>query len=420
MSKLFQRTCSILFLLSCATVHSMVLDNRYFPLIPYPYVSVEDRDSHAAIRAFASTASVGFGRRLDGEVGIPEILNIRVTDQQVNPFFYNQRDIARALRTLGKPDHLDPVFVESGHDFPWRIGGKLQSQGMAFSYHQQILHWFSLGFNAMFMHVESTHDFIFTGDNFSAIEKEDLERSRRLMHKELGLSGDHVDNTGMGDIDFYVRFGKKWEYEYKFRKIDAGLRLGVLIPAGRDRQVCEPASVPFGGEGHWGIYVTGDAEFELKEDYTFGLFFRLSNRFAKTKIHRMPIRNEPFIFGGLVGEARVNPGVTLVVSPYVVAENLREGMGARIQYTYIHHVKDSWTDKRCDQSIRARVENIENVSSWTSSYITLNVFYDFGKVKSERSMQPIAQFNWDIPLSFGGAAGATKTHKVSLGLEWSF
>ena len=64
----------------------------------------------------------------------------------------------------------------------------------------------------------------------------------------------------------------------------------MIIPTGVKRNIDKPASVPFGGNGYWGAYISGDAEFEVKEDWKIGLLLRMSKRFSQTVLNvcRLP------------------------------------------------------------------------------------------------------------------------------------
>ena len=51
-------------------------------------------------------------------------------------------------------------------------------------------------------------------------------------------------------------------------------------------------------------------------------------------------RNEPSLYGAVKGSLQVDPGWTFVFNPYVTFEGLREGFGAKAQYTLISHLRD--------------------------------------------------------------------------------
>jgi uncharacterized membrane protein (UPF0136 family) len=134
----------------------------------------------------------------------------------------------------------------------------------------------------------------------------------------------------------------------------------------------------------------------------------------------MPINKEPYVFGGVVGPARVNPGVTFAFSSYLSFENLRKGLGARVQYTAEVHACDSWTDMRTNKTVPVNLVNVIELSGWAADYMTLNVFYDFGKVKVKRGFDPIVTFAWDIPVSLLVGRSVVRMNKISLGVEFNF
>ncbi|GAI85308.1 unnamed protein product, partial [marine sediment metagenome] len=100
-----------------------------------------------------------------------------------------------------------------------------------------------------------------------------LDEIRRQMFDDLSLDAQATDRASVGDVDLYFRVGNAWDYTLKFKRVDAGLRVGVLLPAATRRNLNSPASVPFGGKSHYGVYVAGDVELELKDDIKVGLFF---------------------------------------------------------------------------------------------------------------------------------------------------
>src|SRR3990167_3949314 len=395
---------------SCA----MVFDNQFFPLLQKPFVTVEGRFSHFAPSFFVTTASSAFGKN-EEEIGLPEIYG--TLDQQQNVFDLGV--LAKAIDTAQKPN---PIADLIGAKIPYKLDGKIQAQGLAFAYRQSLYKdIIAVGVDFFFMRVNSRQDFFLNKNNASAsitdLGERELDEARRKAFDTLCLLKNCSDQVGIGDVDAYFRIGKVWDYTLKFKKIDAGLRGGILIPSGQERELNSPASVPFGGDGHWGVYGAIDAEFELKEDMKAGFLVRVSKRFANTRTRRVTVEGEPYIFGALIDSFEVNPGPTFVFSPYVALEHIRKGLGARINYTLTKHFKDTWTDKRNKPSdnkklVPVKLSEIEALSSWGSDYFTLNVFYDFGKVKVKRQFEPIVMVAWDIPSMIFVSERIPKTHKV--------
>lgn len=406
------------------TVQAMVFDNRYFPLIQYPWITVPCRESHASGDFFITTASRA-ADIAERDIGIWAL---------TGPF--DQAQLAFSMQTVGLFNPLPPDFVNG--ELPWIMHGKLQTQGFAFWYVQELGACFSAGILGLIMRSNSTIDFKFDIANASSkvgITDDSqiffLDDIRRQMLAELNLSCNHVHQHGFGDLEAYVRWSGYRAYSFKLRNIEYGLRIGLLIPTGVKRNIFEPASVPFGGNGHWGLYVSGDTEFEVKEDWKVGVLLRLSKRFTRTSIQRMPLfvlppngktesSSEPQIFGVITGPAQVDPGFTQVFAMYGQWEGLREGFGVRLQYTLINHDKDTWTDKRVDKTDKVNIKSIENHSRWASEYVTLTGFYDFDKTAQERGHKPIVRASWDIPFTLLVAHRFVKSFKISLGLEFNF
>lgn len=394
-------------------VRAMVFDNRYFPLLQYPYISVPGRESHLTGDLYVTTASNAVDDR-DRAIGIAELSG---------PF--DQAQLGYSMVLAGYPNLLSPLLMDG--TLPWLLRGKLQTQGFALSYRQYIGCGFSVGLLGLVMRSNSYIDFIFNPPSSSSLTatftESDiiaLDNTRLQMLAELGLSCNHVQQAGLGDIEAYLRWNKRHDYYLKFRSLEYALRLGCLIPTGVKKNINEPASVPFGGNGYWGIYASIDGEFELKEDWKVGTLVRVSKRFARTSNQRMPVDNEPQIFGAVVGEAKVNPGFTEIFCLYGQIEGLREGFGLRLQYSLVNHNDDDWTDERADKTIPVNLKPVNQLSGWASEYITLSAFYDFEKTASGCGYKPIVRAIWDIPFTLLVGHRYVHSYKVALGLEFNF
>lgn len=387
---------------------AMVFDNRFLPIIWHPFASVEDSPSHVRCEFFAVTARRAFDDHKD-EMLLPAIYGK-----------YDQSALAKAFVTLGCPNPLKSEW--QGASIPWRISGKLQGQGFTFAYHQALGKWFSFGLNTFVLRLQSWHEFFIELDKVSLRlqtgDLMELDETRRSMHRQLGLCGDHAHHTGIGDVDFYLRFGYSWDYFLKFRHIDAGARLGVIFPAASKRDEQYPASIAFGGERQWGVYGALDAEFELKEDWKAGILLWLGKRFASTEERRLPVKCEPQPYGAYCGNVHIDPGITVAVSPYFSLENLRDGFGLRGQYTLRYHAHDCWQAQ--SPRVPVTLDKVNELSSWGSDYFSVSGFYDFGKMQVESSWYPVVTLTWDIPAGVLVADRSAKTQQISLGVEWSY
>ncbi len=394
---------------------AMVWDNRYIPLIPHQRLLIKGLPSVFAVDAFFVTASRASSMQEEG-IGIPEIFG--TFDQGTLSDAFDIAGISNSLRSDWR-----------GFKIPWTMNGKLQGQGAQFFYHQAITRHISLGFSWFFMRVNSSLDFALKNDGpkdntltiFGPSDRQELDNERREMLKTINIVNSHSDQAGFGDVDAYLRLGNIWKYTLKCRQIEAGARLGALMATGVKRVINEPASIPFGGNGHWGMYGELDSLFEVKEDMKLGFRLRVSKRFKRTQCERMPVAGEPILFGATTGFLSVDPGVTANIAPYFVLENLREGLGISVQYILTAHQKDDLEDARTDTTaIPVRLGRPEDDSSWISSYFTINVLYDFGRAKAKREFDPVVSLCWDVPTNVFGPKRSLQTHKVALGVSFYF
>lgn len=403
----------------------MVYDNRFMPLYQRLWIAPDDGRSHAAINFFVVTGTIAYNS-LGQEVPLPAI--------------YGNYDLAKlgaAMSKIGLPNPLKSEWINT--TIPWYIAGKLQGQACEFEYQQALHEYVSIGISAMVMRLNSWFDFVLrsgsqvSGDEspyqerlspcFNVSDYAELDDARRQANQTLGICGDHSCQFGFGDTDLYLRIGKYWDYALKFRSIQAGARIGVLIPTAERRNLAYPSWIPFGGDGHWGIYGTIDATFELKEDFKCGCLIRLNKRFGRVQCQRIPINCEPYVFGVVQSPVYVDPGITFICSPFVSFESLRDGFGMRIFYTLTKHESDYWSlPKNCCAPCPIKPNCVSCRSAWGSDYFSANLFYDFGKGRPCSAIYPIISFCWDIPAPTAliMADSVAKTHRVSLGVEVSF
>lgn len=399
-------------LMFASFMQATIFDNRFIPFLQRPYINVPGRPSHATLDVFFATASKAFDS-VGNEVGIPQLTGI-----------YNQQSVAKSFVALGCPNPLPSEF--QNRKLLWNAEGKLQAQGLEFSVRKKIFDEFYAGFYAYFMRVDTTSEFFLdlTDNNNRSLPYGDrllLDRVRRCMNAMAGLeTGDHASQVGFGDLDVYFMWQRDWPYKYKFRHIWAQASVGGLLPTGQSRNIYEPTSIPFGGNGFWGAYVQGQGEFELKEDWKAGVFMRLSKRFSRTKRERIPLHCEPIQFSPFVSDVDINPGPTFVAMGWANFEGIHKGLGMRLLLTVRRHWEDSWDLQCCPPMCCIDQCAIEEETSWGSDYITLNVYYDFGKTKVCRSHEPIIYFAWDIPSNMLETKRTLKTNKIILGVEFNF
>lgn len=390
--------------------YAEIYDNRFIPLFVPQQFFIEELPSLYELDFVTITASEAFARD-EKTVGIPEIFGT-----------FDLNTLATSLLNITGKSPLRSDLL--GRELPFLVSGRIQGQGFFMRYCQSLSEYWSIGCELLFLKTNSRQNFRLDFDKVKNLLPGDIaeiEQSRRIAFESIGLIENNAAQHGIGDIDVYVRGSKTWHYTLKCRTIYAGLSFGGFIPTGVKTNLCNAASIPYGGNGFGGFYVKGDALFELKEDNKVGFLLEISKRVARTTVVRMPMTaSEPYIFGPIIGKAHISPGPTLAFSPYFVLENLRAGFGIGVHYTLTSHWRDSWCDRRDDQTIPVDLSQVIKTSKWGSDYFTINLFYDFGKQKRKHIIDPIVCFRWDVPAMLFVSHNVPKTNKVSLGIELAY
>ena len=389
---------------------AMTYDNQFFPFGPIAYSRTYDNYSNIAADGFYIFADHA-RNRVGGEIELFELFGN-----------YDLKDVAHALEITGKPNPLRSQWRLS--NIPYRMHGKLESLGIDLAYHQSIAEYLSCGAALTFMNVKTWMEFkpdvaqipaaVIAGPG----DLGELERTRRAANEALGITEFSTNRSGPGDIDAYIRLGSIWHYPEKFRRIDAGIRLGALIPTGAKRDINNPSSIPFAGNGLAGVYLAGDVEFELKEDLKVGLWGRVSQRFSKTMCMRMPVEHEPLNFGALVDTFKLEPGTFFLLSPYLLLQDIREGLGFSIRYLWLHKSEDSIRDIRANRSLHVDLFQARSRSAWIAEYVSLHALYDANQ--QENGIGPNLSFVFDIPVRLFGAGQVSRSYRVLCGIEVHF
>lgn len=402
----------LVFITFVTSLYSMVYDNRFFPLYAHRYARTNEKPSAFDFDLFLTTGHQA-AEDSDENIGIPEVFGK-----------YDLAKLANAIEELTGTNPLQAQFPSlMARDIPYALRGKIESQGVAFGYYQRLTENASIGATWFAMHAFSRIDFSLDSSNtlgLSADQIVALDQLRRNMQESVQLQAPVFSQGGFSDIDMFVRFGNIWEYKHKFRRIDAGVAAGLLIPSGLTRNPFNPASLPFGGDGYWGAYVAADLELEMKEDWIVGILARINKRGRKTKLQRIVLSGEQPLFGAAYGNVFINPGMTIIAAPYVRIEDIHDGLGVQANYTIIKHTEDTMTDARSVQTPTAEFKHSERVSDWSSEYLTLTGFYDFSRVRLNSFYAPVVQLMWDIPIQLFATERAVKNHRVSFGIHFTF
>jgi hypothetical protein len=389
-----------------STLRAEIYDNHFIPLFFPPQYYVEGLNSSFECDFIAATASEAFATD-EKMIGLWEIFGI-----------FDLNTLAQSMIKNGQKSPLRSDLL--GRPLPFTVGGRIQAQGFALRYYQALTDYITLGCNLIFMRSNSRQTFVLNNQearNLTPGNIADIEIARRESFDRIGLTKNTISQHGISDLDIYFRFGKMWNYVAKCRKIYAGLSLGVLAPTGVKSTLDSAASIPFGGNGHWGLYARADSLFEVQEDKKVGFILEVIARTPKTVTTRIPtVASEPYIYSPIIGQVRIKPAATIAFSPYFLLEHLRDGFGVGVHYTLTSHGKDKWYNACTTRNVSVDLEGAIRTSKWGSDYFTIDIFYDFEKTNTKHIIEPVITFRWDIPSMLFMSHQIPQTHKISLGV----
>jgi hypothetical protein len=418
------RRVTVIVLVVCAlysTVSfSAIYDNRFFPFYSYIFPRTKQKQSWFNMNAYFITGDEAEG--VAGRVGIPELCGT-----------FDQKLLGQEMENAGLPNPLRPDF-QLLPGIPWNLCGKITGQGIGFELEQAFTSRLSFGLSCWYLHTSSNVEFILDkvlvrdlgfingkeGDLF------ELDRELRQMLREIGLEGGQWSKSGVTDVDVYLRYGDIWDYVWKFRSVGAGIKLGVLAPSGPGRTPCNPASIPFSGNKHLGVYGEADFQLELKEDIYFGGFLRVTGRLQDCDAVRFANDCQTPLFGVIQSTADVDPGIGVAGSLYATVQGIRDGLGLQGRYTIAYHGYDCLSNiELCEelsleQVPQSAIDNFIDCSTFISEYFSLNLFYDFGTNEDNCLVDSKFFFAWDIPIEAFAAKNYVRTNRVALGVQFNY
>ncbi len=404
-----------------ASAQAMVYDNRYLPLLQKILVKKADARGQIMLQPFAWIGEHSFFEDFDSEQQGASSNGGNIPLFNINGL-YSQTGLERALLYTGgiSQTQLRSDFAQSYRRFIWEMDGIIRGQGIGFTFYQPFTRYFSWGFNFFFAHLRTSLHLKPKTEDFGTISDGDfidIINANNKLQDILQLNARSYSTVGISDIEWYVRCGIVEDYKFRMRHFDVGCNFGVLIPSAQKVNYFNPAAIPLGGNGHWGIFASLDGQFELKENLGVGLLLRLNKRFSQRTNRRMVQLEEPDNYGVLYGPSEVDPGVTVIFSPYGQLLRLRSGFGLQAQYTLVYHEHDDWKDLRRSGQPPANTEVLERRSEWASEYVNVAAIYDFSKDSKERTFKPIITCAVDVPVQFLITKRVAKTFGISLTVE---
>lgn len=400
------------------TTATSFFDNRFLvpPLDQKPRMA-EHVGLHWYMQPYLLTANNGFNA--DGRSEDVGLFNLG--DK------YDLVELSKAVTASGRSKTAIMPIGLAGllHQAPYKMNGRLEVQGVNFGAEAILTPYWAAGFRWSLIHAHSrmglARDFKQIGNSaITGAQSRLLQELQQNAHDLLDIESLMWSNTAPGDLDVYVKLFQADDYRYRCRYFNAGVSAGILIPTAPERDLNFPSSISFGGDRHWGGYMEGSVEAILKHDLRAGMRLRMQKRFETTRTKRVPLKKETARFGSIVGQVQVDPGFTFAISPYLLFEGLRGGLGAQVGFTLVKHVKDKFGDERDNATPVINFVSLREQSGWATEHITAGFLYNFAYGDPYAKIRPVLSCTVDAPVNWIIAQRASKTYGLSCSLEIDF
>jgi hypothetical protein len=299
------------------------------------------------------------------------------------------------------------------------------------------------GAHVPFWHVEARQKYGYPitkdSQNISLPAVDQVMRFHQYTHQDFGLKPDDFVAESIGDISLFAQWGRSWNYLWLLRSASLGARLAISAPTARYANTAYPASIPFGGDAHWGIAASILPAAELQEAIHFSMPMTFVWQPKATHKRRVATYREPSIFSPLIAPVTVTPGATFRIAPQVTMEHLVDNLHCSLGYVRTTHWADDWDDARSDkttpafpsrntvpsgvvtasapQSLANMRDEHRTSTAWHSGYVSFDAQYEMSDVFQNTKNAPVLRLTYDYCLSGERVA---RTHQLTVQLGWRF
>lgn len=383
-----------------------------------------------AVDSIFGTISTAF-KRNGHSGGTPELYG----DYELISIIKSLEVAKKADTTFSSPfNNLPAPLQKNGQIIKFGVSEKIRTVGCTLSYTHWLLdHKIFLGAWLPILSMQSMNRYSLQNDkSLSSLTTSDLnliDKVRRETHQALGFYDNGALQTGFGDLDLYAGYRAFWDHVLLMRTITLTPKMGLMVPTGIRRDINNPSTIPFMGDGHIGLYGELHSQFELKQDLRLGFVLHGAHQFSRRKNERIAVLKEPSIFSALIAPIKVTPGFTLSLAPYLVLENVLDNIHFQVKYTHVRHAADTVEDVRAEKIIPSYFGQIPtgaitqkdiddnkfekwNITKWRSHYVTLQLMFDTRQTLTSWKLDPTLYVSYDIPCA---GRGISKMHQISLG-----
>ena len=425
--------------------------NRYLPFVSSPYLSETTQTPHALhVQMMAVQASKLFNSGEDDvslyqNNGILEIDGAYKLSAIVNA--QKEKAAREGVAYVSAFDRETGGGAWAGRELAFGARSSLLMFGGTLAHERSFGKYIRCGIELPFMRVEAREQYVFPiserDRGLSIPDREQVQRLRRYVHEDLGLTVGDWTHEGIGDLSVWGQYKQAWKHVWLLRSASLAGSIAVSAPLGSKRDELYAASIPLGGNGHWGIALCFTPEAELKEGWRLALPLSLTGQTSHTRVRRLSIYNEPALFSPLEAKTKIAPGLTLTFNPCLTVEHLSDNLHCSLGWNFTKHWADTVTDMRSDtttvpsyltrttlykpivgstlamqrQNIAHNQADKKRLSKWHSHYLTFDVAYELYDVFPQLDTVPTIRFTLDYALS---GAQRARSYKIGATFSWRF
>jgi hypothetical protein len=328
------------------------------------------------------------------------------------------------LNNPNQENIIPSEWISSGYAIPIRLGGEISSTGFGWNMSYQIVPGCIIGWSSGYSQMTGAINLQPQEEQGKYKLKEGMLLQINSIYNNLtklmGITKNYTQFNNFADQDIYIRFELSKDFFLAMRQIKWTFQLGAILPTAHTSDIFNPADIPGGTNGFFGMYGGTYLDLLLKEDINFGLEGKLVFLSPDTKEIRTKRWFESLRYGSFTGKVDIEPGFIYNFSPYLSIEGLRKGLGCKVSYSTWGQTKTKYGFIQESQIIQQIQMNIENMSAWNQEHCAIVIFYDFCREKTHFTYQPFLAFAAQIPVDFFFAEQSARSLAISFSFQLLF
>ncbi len=221
--------------------------------------------------------------------------------------------------------------------------------------------------------------------------------------------------VGFSDAVIFV----KWQNDFLqmkpvLRNVRLSLRGGLNFPTGKQEDICQLLSLPFGYDQGYGLYFGGYMMLQFVHDVRFMIDLEFLQLFGNTKTRRIPTApHQTDLLFIAKDRVFVDPGFTQQYTFMLEKRSLYQGLSAALYYQYFKHNDDTYYPTTNFGNF-AIINDAQSIQEYTTHQFLFQLNYEFNQYETSGSRPNLMLFG---KYGFNGKRAILTS---SLGLQFTY